>query len=74
MLTDVILMLITVDEHSDLGSIRKHSVMSCRRSARREEYISAKFQALNIGHAAINSYTYKDNRDKGRRSLPVKTV
>jgi hypothetical protein len=36
--------------------------------------ISARFQALNIGHAAINSYTYKDIRDKGSRSLPVKTV
>ena len=27
-----------------------------------------------IGHAAINSYTYKDIRDKGTRSLPIKTV
>ena len=38
------------------------------------QHISARFQALNIGHAAINSYTYKDNRDKGRRSLSTKTV
>lgn len=38
------------------------------------ERISARFQALNIGHAAINSYTYKDIRDKGRRTLSVKTV
>jgi hypothetical protein len=38
------------------------------------ERISARFQALNIGHAAINAYTYKDNRDKGRRTLPTKTV
>lgn len=38
------------------------------------ERISVKFQALKIGHAAINSYTYKDNRDKGRRTLPTKTV
>jgi hypothetical protein len=37
-------------------------------------HISARFQAANIGHAAINSYTYKDIRDKGRRSLPVKTI
>jgi len=40
----------------------------------RYQYISAKFEALNIGHAAITSYTFKNNRDKGRRSLPVKTV
>jgi hypothetical protein len=38
------------------------------------QHISARFEAQEIGHAAINSYTYKDNRDKGRRSLPVKTV
>jgi hypothetical protein len=38
------------------------------------QHISARFEALGIGHAAINSYTYKDARDKGRRSLPVKTV
>ncbi|MFN3658180.1 MAG: hypothetical protein ACK4UO_13065 [Pseudolabrys sp.] len=38
------------------------------------EHISARFQALYIGHAAINEYTYKDIRDKGRRSLPLKTV
>lgn len=40
----------------------------------RFQYASAGFQALGIGHAAINGYTYKDIRDKGRRSLPVKTV
>lgn len=38
------------------------------------QYISAKFMATNIGYAAINSYTYIDNRDKGRHSLPAKTV
>lgn len=38
------------------------------------QHISARFQALNIGRAAIHSYTYKDNRDKGIRSLPIKTV
>jgi len=36
--------------------------------------ISVRFQAFNIGHAEIDSYTYKDIRDKGRRSLPVKMV
>ena len=38
------------------------------------QYVAARFQALDIGHAAINSYEYKDNRDKGRRSLAAKTV
>lgn len=36
--------------------------------------IAARFEALAIGHAAINSYEYKDNRDKGRRSLAAKTA
>ena len=40
----------------------------------RFQYISARFEALRIGYAAINSYTYRDIRDKGRRSLPIKTV
>lgn len=40
----------------------------------RYQYISAKFKATAIGYAAINSYTYKDNRDKGTKSLPIKTV
>jgi hypothetical protein len=38
------------------------------------QYISARFEAQAIGYAAINSYEYKDNRDKGRRSLATKTV
>jgi hypothetical protein len=38
------------------------------------ENISSRFEALGIGHAAVNSYTYKDIRDKGSRSLPIKTV
>lgn len=40
----------------------------------RFQYISTGFRALGIGHAAINANTYKDIRDKGARSLPVKTV
>jgi hypothetical protein len=28
-------------------------------------------KATNIGHGAINTYEYRDIRDKGRRSLPV---
>jgi hypothetical protein len=38
------------------------------------ERISVRFQALNIRHAEIDSYTCNDLRDKGRRSLPTKTV
>jgi hypothetical protein len=40
----------------------------------RFQFISTRFQATGIGHAAINSYEFKDIRDKGRRSLPIKTV
>jgi hypothetical protein len=36
-------------------------------------HISARFQVLNIGRA-INSYTYKELMEKGRRSLPIKTI
>jgi hypothetical protein len=38
------------------------------------QHISARFEALGIGHAAIKSFTYKDIRDKGSRSLSVKTA
>jgi hypothetical protein len=38
------------------------------------QYISARFEATDIGFAAINSYIYKDIRDKGQRSLPIKTI
>ncbi len=38
------------------------------------ETVSVKFEATQIGHAQINSYTYKDIRDKGRKVLPVRTV
>lgn len=40
----------------------------------RFQHVSARFEALAIGHVAIFSYTYKDVRDKGSRSLPIKTV
>jgi hypothetical protein len=36
--------------------------------------IAARFQALGIGHAQIDAYLFKDNRDKGARSLPTKTA
>jgi hypothetical protein len=38
------------------------------------QHISVRFEAQAIGYAGINSYVYKDIRDKGRRSLPIKTV
>lgn len=40
----------------------------------RFQYVSTTFSALAIGHAAINAYEFKDIRDKGRRSLPIKSV
>jgi hypothetical protein len=40
----------------------------------RFQYISTRFEATAIGYAAINSYSYRDIRDKGTRSLPTKTV
>jgi hypothetical protein len=40
----------------------------------RFQYISTRFKATGIGYAAVNSYMYKDIRDKGSRSLPIKTV
>lgn len=33
-----------------------------------------KFEALDIGYVAINSYEYKDVRDKGRKRLPIRTI
>jgi hypothetical protein len=36
------------------------------------QYISVKFEAQGIGYAEIDSYTYRDIRDKGKRSLPIK--
>jgi hypothetical protein len=38
------------------------------------QHIAVQFEAMEIGYAAINSYTYKDVRDKGRRSHPTKTA
>ncbi|MGE3779933.1 MAG: hypothetical protein AB7F89_22280, partial [Pirellulaceae bacterium] len=40
----------------------------------RFQYITTRFQATGIGYASVNSYKYRDIRDKGRRSLPIKTV
>lgn len=38
------------------------------------QYISTRFEAQEIGYAAIHSYTFKDIRDKGTKSLSNKTV
>lgn len=35
---------------------------------------SVRFEALEVGYVSVNSYEYKDIRDKGRHSLPTKTV
>jgi hypothetical protein len=40
----------------------------------RFQNISSRFEALDIGYAEIDSYTYKDIRDKGARSLPTRTA
>ena len=37
-------------------------------------HISSRFEALGIGYVAVNSFKYKDNSNKGRRSLPTKTA
>lgn len=37
-------------------------------------YARVKFEAQDVGYAQINSFTFKDNRDKGRKNLPVRTV
>lgn len=36
--------------------------------------VRVKFEAEDIGHAQINEYIYTDIRDKGKKSLPTKTV
>lgn len=33
-----------------------------------------KLEALNIGYVSINSITFKDIRDKGRKNLPIRTT
>ena len=38
------------------------------------QYASTRFEATDVGYAEIDSYTYKDIRDKGRKSLSTKTV
>ena len=43
-------------------------------NSRKYQYIRLKFQAIGGGWAQINYFTYKDNRYKGARSLPERTV
>jgi hypothetical protein len=40
----------------------------------RFQHVSSRLQATVFGSAAVDSFTYKDIRDKGRSSLPTKTV
>lgn len=37
-------------------------------------YARVRFEAVGIGFAQINSFTFKDNRDKGRKNLPARTT
>lgn len=36
--------------------------------------VRVKFVATEVGHAQVNSITFKDIRDKGRKNLPTRTV
>jgi hypothetical protein len=36
--------------------------------------IRVSFEVMDLGDTEIDSYTYKDVRDKGTRSLPIKIV
>ena len=37
-------------------------------------YVRVKVEAIGVGYAAINEFTFKDIRDKGRKNIPVRTV
>lgn len=37
-------------------------------------HVRVRFEALGIGYVAINYFTFKDIRDKGRKALPARTV
>jgi len=37
-------------------------------------FARVKFEALGIGYASINSFTFHDNRNKGRKSIPSRMV
>ena len=40
----------------------------------RFQHVSTRLQATGFGYAAVDSFTHKDIRDKGRSSRPAKTV
>lgn len=37
-------------------------------------YVRIKIEALGIGYVSVNSYTFKDIRDKGRKNIPARTI
>jgi hypothetical protein len=37
-------------------------------------FVRVKIEALGVGYVSINSMTFKDIRDKGRKNLPVRTI
>ncbi len=36
-------------------------------------FVRIKIEAMGIGYCSVNSFTFKDIRDKGRRNLPIRT-
>lgn len=37
-------------------------------------HVRVKFEAADVGYVSVNSFQFKDIRDKGRRNLPVRTT
>jgi hypothetical protein len=37
-------------------------------------FVRVKIEALGVGYVSVNSMTFKDIRDKGRKNLPVRTI
>lgn len=37
-------------------------------------YVRVKVEALDVGYVSVNSFTFKDIRDKGRKNLPSRTI
>jgi hypothetical protein len=35
--------------------------------------VRVRFEAMSVGWVSVNSFTFKDVRDKGRKNLPVRT-
>jgi len=35
--------------------------------------VRVKFEAQDVGHVSVNSFTFKDIRDKGKKNLPIRT-